>query len=87
MPKYKQPVDAVPVSVETAWREGGEIEACKAIIIKYAKVLDMTDSGRDIKPLATGFFETVDRLRALEAQDNKKIETPLFRIVNKAANE
>jgi hypothetical protein len=87
MPKYKQPANAVPESVETAWRDGGEIAACRAIIIKYAKVLDMTDSGRDIKPLASGLFETIDRLRALEAQDKSKTETPLFRIVKKAANE
>ncbi len=87
MPKYKQPEGSIPESVEQAWREGGEIEACRAIIMKYAKVLDMTDSGRDIKPLATGFFETVDRLRALEAHDSRKTETPLFRIVKQAVNE
>lgn len=87
MPKYKQPVDSIPESVEQAWREEGEIGACRAIIVKYAKVLDMTDSGRDIKPLASGLFESIDRLRALEAQDKSKTETPLFRIVKKAANE
>ena len=72
MPKYKQPIDSVPESIEKAWREQGEIGACKALIIKFAKVLDMTDSGRDIKPLTTGMLETIDRLKALEAQDTKK---------------
>lgn len=87
MPKYKQPEGSTPESIETAWREQGEIGAVKASIVKYAKVLDMTDSGRDIKPLVTGMFEMVDRLKALEARDSeKKSETPLFTIL-KAANE
>ena len=87
MPKYKQPATAENESVEQAWRENGEIGACRAVIAKFAKVLDMTDSGRDIKPLSTGMFEAIDRLKALEAQDTKKTETPLFRIINKTANE
>ena len=87
MPKYKQPKDSTPESVEKAWREQGEIGAVKASIVKYAKVLDMTDSGRDIKPLVTGMFEMVDRLKALESRDSEiKSETPLFKILN-AANE
>ena len=87
MPKYKQPKDSTPESVEKAWREEGEIGAVRAAIAKYAKVIDMTDSGRDMKPLVTGMFEMVDRLKALESRDNEiKSETPLFRILN-AANE
>lgn len=87
MPRYSQPKDSTPESVEQAWRKNGEIGAVRASIIKYAKVLDMTDSGRDMKPLVTGMFEAIDRLKALEAQDTKKTETPLFRIINKAASE
>ena len=87
MPTYKQPPTAMNESVETAWRKEGEIGACRAVIAKFAKVLDMTDSGRDIKPLATGMFETIDRLKALEAHSEKKTETPLFRIIEKASNE
>lgn len=87
MPRYSQPKDSTPESVEQAWRKSGEIGAVRASIIKYAKVLDMTDSGRDMKPLVTGMFEAIDRLKALEAQDTKKTETPLFRIINKAASE
>jgi hypothetical protein len=87
MPKYKQPKDSIPESVEQAWREQGEIGAVKASIIKYAKVLDMTDSGRDIKPLVSGMFEMVDRLKALESRSSEnKAETPLFQIL-KASNE
>ena len=87
MPKYKQPEGSTPESIEQAWREEGEIGAVRASIVKYAKVLDMTDSGRDIKPLVTGMFEMVDRLKALEARDSEtKSETPLFTIL-KAANE
>ena len=87
MPRYKQPETAENTSVEVAWRESGEIGVCKAVIEKFAKVLDMTDSGRDIKPLSTGMFEAIDRLKALEAQNTKKADTPLFRIMNKAVSE
>ncbi len=87
MPKYKQPEMAGNTSVEQAWKQSGEIGACRAIVEKFAKVLDMTDSGRDIKPLATGMFEAIDRLKALEAQDTKKADTALFRIISKAASE
>lgn len=88
MPKYKQPEAAIPESVEQAWRESGEIGVCKASIIKYAKVLDMTDSGRDIKPLVSGMFEMIDRLKSLEAKQTAKgSSTPLLRILDKAANE
>ena len=87
MPMYKQPEGSTPESVEIAFRQNGEIGAVRAAIIKYAKVLDMTDSGRDIKPLVSGMFEAIDRLKALEATDNKTKDTPLFRVLDKAANE
>lgn len=87
MPKYKQPKTAIPESVEQAWREQGEIAAVRAAITKYAKVLDMTDSGRDIKPLVSGMFEMVDRLKALESRDaDSNSETALFKILQ-ASNE
>lgn len=87
MPKYKQPEAAIPESIEQAWRDSGELGACKASIAKYAKVLDMTDSGRDIKPLVTGMFEMIDRLKSLEAKSNANNTTPLLRILDKAVNE
>lgn len=88
MPKYRQPEGSTPESVEQAWREDGEIGAVKASIIKYAKVLDMTDSGRDMKPLVSGMFEAIDRLKSLEAHTSNKAKiTPLADILNKAASE
>ena len=71
MPKYKQP----------------EGSTTKAAIVKYAKVLDMTDSGRDLKPLVSGMFEAIDRLKALEnkSSNNCKV-TPLSDILKKASN-
>lgn len=88
MPKYKQPETAIHESIEEAWRQDGEIGATRAAIVKYAKVLDMTDSGRDIRPLVTGLFETIDRLKMLEgsASADSKI-TPLTRILERASNE
>lgn len=88
MPRNKQPQNSIPESVEQAWRDQGEIGAVRASIIKYAKVLDMTDSGRDMKPLVTGMFEAIDRLKALEAHtSNKSKITPLADILNKASSE
>ena len=87
MPKYKQPKDSTPESVEQAYRQLGEVGATRAAIIKYAKILDMTDSGRDIKPLVSGMFEAIDRLKSLEAHGQTSNDTPLLRILNKAANE
>jgi len=88
MGKYKQPIGSTPESVEQAWRECGEIGAVRASIAKYAKVLDMTDSGRDIKPLVSGMFEAIDRLKSLEAHTSNKTKiTPLADILNKASNE
>lgn len=87
MPKYKQPEGSTPESIEQAWRDEGEIGATRAAIVKYAKVLDMTDSGRDMKPLVSGMFEAIDRLKALEnkTSNNAKI-TPLSEILKKASN-
>ena len=84
MAKYQ---DSTPESVELAWRSEGEIGATRAAIVKYAKVLDKTDSGRDMKPLVSGMFEAIDRLKALEASGKVDNGTPLLRILEKAANE
>lgn len=83
----RRPKDSTPESIEQAWKRQGEIGATKAAIIKYAKVLDGTASGRDMKPLISGMFEAIDRLKALEAHDAGKKESPLVAILNKAANE
>lgn len=70
------------VSVAKAWSEGGEIEAVRQAVRKYAEVIDATESGRDMKPLITGMFEAIDRLKALEdAEAAKTGETPLSRIL------
>lgn len=65
MPRNKALETSNPTSIETAWVEGDEATMVFAIVQKYARVLDMTDSGRDIKPLATGLFEAMDRWKAL----------------------
>ena len=83
MPKNKPLDTSAPPSIETAWREGDEAAVVSAVVCKYARVLDMTDSGRDIKPLATGMFEAMDRVRALEQQASTE-QTPLARILSLA---
>ena len=84
MPKNKPLPTSAPDSIETAWASQGEIGAVRAVIKKYARVLDMTDSGRDIKPLATGLFESIDRLKMLEAATENGGSTPLADILAEA---
>jgi hypothetical protein len=57
----------------------------RAVVRKYARVLDMTDSGRDIKPLVTGMFEAMQRVKAIEGNLGEQ-DTPLNRIMEMAAN-
>ena len=73
-----------PESIEEAWANSGEIAATAAVVRKYARVLDMTDAGRDIKPLASGMFDAIDRLKALQASDTDGNSTPIARILEEA---
>lgn len=66
MPKNRALETSCPDSIETAWHENDEPRLLRALVTKYARVLDMTDSGRDIKPLATGMLEAMDRLKAMD---------------------
>ncbi len=84
MPKNKPLPTSAPESIEEAWASGDELAMARAVVRKYARVLDMTDSGRDIKPLATGMFEAMDRVRALEAARSDQGKAPLFRILKEA---
>ena len=83
MPKNKALPTSAPESIEDAWAAGDELAMARAIVRKYARVLDMTDSGRDIKPLATGMFEAMDRVRALEAMSDIS-DTPLATLMAEA---
>ena len=84
MPKNKPLPTSAPDSIEQAWASRDEIATTSAIVRKYARVLDMTDSGRDIKPLASGMFEAIDRLKALEAASSGAKNTPLAEILAEA---
>ena len=86
MPKNKALPTSVRESIEEAWADGDELAMARAVVRKYARVLDMTDSGRDIKPLATGMFEAMDRVRALEAQQ-AETQTPVASILARARAE
>ena len=94
MPKNKPLETSNPTSIETAWVEGDEATMVFAVVQKYARVLDMTDSGRDIKPLATGMFEAMDRWKALtggseedtpDADIKKRLEAMRAKIRSDAA--
>lgn len=84
----KAKIDVTPASVKQAYLEQGEIGAVRACILKYAETIDAKDSARDMKPLISGMFEAIDRLKMLEAStaSSNKI-TPLSRILDRAANE
>ena len=79
--------DATPASVKQAYIEQGEIGAVKACIMKYAETIDMKDSARDMKPLITGMFEAIDRLKALEAVNTSKKDTALYVILDQAEKQ
>lgn len=80
-------IPSTSTSLVEAWEKGGEIEVTRYAVRKYARVLDMTDSGRDIKPLASGMFEAIDRLKALEdAEAARAGATPLDQILNGGAD-
>ena len=84
MPKNKPLDTSAPESIELAWAQGDEIATTRAVVRKYARVLDMTDSGRDIKPLASGLFEAIDRLKELEAHNSVGRMTPYDQIMAEA---
>lgn len=71
-------------NMEAAWLEGGELEVTRQAVRKYAQVIDVTESGRDMKPLITGMFEAIDRLNALEASMPDESETPYAQIMREA---
>lgn len=86
MPKNR-PLSDSSTTIEEAWRSGDELAVTREVVRKYARVLDMTDSGRDIKPLASGMFEAMDRLKALEdVEAAKSGATPLDQILNGGAD-
>ena len=84
MPKNKALPTSAPESIEEAWASGNELAMTRAVVRKYARVLDMTDSGRDIKPLVTGMFEALDRVKMLEARDAETNQSQLFKIMQEA---
>ncbi len=84
MPKNKPLPTSAPESIELAWADRDEIGVVRAVVRKYARVLDMTDSGRDIKPLVTGMFEAMDRLHAMEASEDASSNSPLADILAEA---
>ena len=84
MARTKSKVRQDFASLETAWTEGGELAVTSQAVRKYTQVIDVTESGRDMKPLISGMFEAIDRLKALEAADGTSSETPLADILAEA---
>ena len=82
MPKNKALPTSAPESIEEAWARGDELGMARAIVRKYARVLDMTDARRDIKPLATGLFEAVAYVKTLESHEIA--DTPYAQIMAEA---
>lgn len=84
MPKNRPLETSAPESIEEAWANYDEVAVARAIVRKYARVLDMTDSGRDIKPLASGMFDAIDRLKALQASESAKANSSLADLLAEA---
>jgi hypothetical protein len=86
MPKNKALPTSMPESIEEAWASGDELALAKAVVRKYARVLDMTDEGRVIKPLATGMFEAIQIVHSIEQRESESSDTPLAEILKMASN-
>lgn len=71
----------VKESVYDAWRANNEMQLIGAVIAKYAKIIDECESARDMKPLASGMFEAIDRLNQVKAAHTSNAQTPLAAIV------
>lgn len=87
MPRTKSRVRENFASLEAAWDEGGEIALTRQAARKYMQVIDVTESGRDMKPLITGMFECLDRLKTLQAAgeaEDAAESTPLAQILKLA---
>ena len=84
MPRTKSTVREDYASLESAWIEGGELAVTEMAVKKYAQVIDVTESGRDMKPLITGMFEAIDRLKVMQAQSEDAERSPLFKILEEA---
>jgi hypothetical protein len=84
VPRTKSRVRKDFASLEQAWTNGGELELTRQAVRKYTQVIDVTESGRDIKPLISGMFEAIDRLNALEQIEDNESETPYAQIMREA---
>ena len=84
MPRTKSTVRDGFASLESAWMDGGELAVTRQAVRKYAQVIDVTESGRDMKPLISGMFEAIDRLKALEAANSSIGGSPLAQIMAEA---
>lgn len=84
MPKNKPLPTSEVTSIEEALVRGDELGVAREVARKFARVLDMTDSGRDIKPLAVGLFEAIERVHALEAAEGYASDTPYAQIMREA---
>lgn len=72
-------------SIASALRNGSDLDVARTVALKYAKTLDACESARDVKPLASGLFETIDRINALKSKDEKSMQsTPLVRVMTHA---
>ena len=83
MPRTKSLVRDDFASIEDAWLEGGEIAATRQAVRKYAQIIDVTESGRDMKLLISGMFDAIDRLKMLEAS-NTENDNPMATILAEA---
>ena len=84
MPRTKSTVRQDFASLETAWEEGGELAVTRQAVRKYAQVIDVTESGRDMKPLISGMFDAIDRLKAIEAEYGESDDSQLYKIIAEA---
>ena len=85
MPKGKQIVNTVPIgSIEDAVRNSEWSNARLRMAVKLARMMDNSDSARDIKSLSLSLEPLLDKCEADAIRAVENSETPYARIMREA---
>ena len=76
------PVQRQPGPIESAVLEGDDVEAVNAVLAKCARIMDESESGRDVKALSLTILDGIMKRRELEgttpeAREAEERSTPL----------
>lgn len=77
--------DAIPVgSIEKAVRNGEWASARLSMAVKLARMMDNTDSARDVKSISLSLEPLLDKCEADAQRVNDAVDTPYAQIMREA---